>query len=235
MSRWKYLLRQAICASYYSEIDYFADFASRILQMRDRSSEERNSPDAWGLIAARLGRKKNCQKFVSSFWFPDEKAVQPKSRAEQGFLRYLQSVKAKPLAWQKAVERFSEALKQESTMRAERAGTWSSIEISAKLTEQLGALQSSFTAQRSRQLKFRSTYLPTTDLQNAGKATLAETVAARAEHLRFKPTLIDALFTFGKAYREWRTQDSHWQRRSKSTRNMRGFARFAPNRPRISS
>src|SRR3954453_18609739 len=40
-----------------------SDFASRILQQRDTHSKQ-NKSDAWGLIAARLGKKKNRQSFV---------------------------------------------------------------------------------------------------------------------------------------------------------------------------
>jgi AAA domain len=197
---------EAISESYSSEIDYYKDFASRILQQRDTHSKQKET-DAWGLISARLGKKKNRQSFVSSFWFADKTVDEPRSRAEQGFLRYLTTVTAKPGAWQKAVERFKGAVERESAIRRDRASVWSSIRVLNVLAKQVEELQSALRGAEASMAQIHEDLLTATDREQEGQKTLDDAVKARKEHLGFKPTLIDALFTLGRVYREWRKHD----------------------------
>ncbi len=198
--------QKAISASYSSEINYYGDFASRILRQRDKASKQENG-DAWGLISARLGRKKHRQNFVGSFWFADKNAHEPRSRAEQGFLDYLMTVRAKPFAWQRAVERFRRAVERESAIRAERVIAWSSIERITTLTRELAALQAEMRVAGNATAQVQEYLLAASNLEQAGKKRFNDAVEARTKHLRFKPTFVDALFTFGKAYQEWRSRD----------------------------
>ncbi len=196
----------AISASNYSEIDYYRDFASRILQQRDTNAKERKA-DAWGLISARLGKKKNRQSFVGSFWFADKSVDEPRSRAEKGFLHYLAGVTAKPGDWQNATERFKKAVERESALRRHRAKVWSSIGELQVLTTQATALKLELEAAEASMAQIHEELLGATNLEQEGKKRLDDALEARKEHLGFKPTFIDALFTLGKAYREWRTHD----------------------------
>ncbi len=50
--------KSAIAEEYASEIDHFADFATRILRESSYKAQEQDLPEAWGLISARLGSKK---------------------------------------------------------------------------------------------------------------------------------------------------------------------------------
>jgi hypothetical protein len=70
-------------------IDYFADFATRLLA-EDDADRKKPSIEAWGLIAARLGNKKNRRKFINRFWFANKKAPAPRTRSQDGFQKYLQ-------------------------------------------------------------------------------------------------------------------------------------------------
>ena len=78
--------------------------------------------NGWGLLSARLENKKNRQRFVSNFYFPDENVDEPKSRSEKGFLHYLQMIKAKPLVWEKAVEAFQQAVRRKSSGEEQPCG-----------------------------------------------------------------------------------------------------------------
>jgi hypothetical protein len=67
--------KRAVAEDYLSKIDYFADFATRLLSERKHKDAEQNSNEAWGLIAARLGNKKNRTRFISKFWFADKESA----------------------------------------------------------------------------------------------------------------------------------------------------------------
>ena len=78
----------AIEAPWRGHIDYFGDIATEILQdvTGSDSTSDAKPPTAWGLVAARLGRKRNRSAFHSAFWF-DEKDPKTKKPVENGVPR----------------------------------------------------------------------------------------------------------------------------------------------------
>ena len=62
---------RAIDAPWRGHIDYFGDIGTKVLQDVAASDTAGGAtpPTAWGLIAARLGRKRNRSAFHSAFWF----------------------------------------------------------------------------------------------------------------------------------------------------------------------
>ena len=83
--------REAIAARWRDGADYFADIASALLAASGAGAEEGEASEgagrtegaegagrrAWGLVAARLGNKRNRGDFRSAFWFD---AVDPRTR-----------------------------------------------------------------------------------------------------------------------------------------------------------
>jgi DNA polymerase III delta prime subunit len=84
--------------------NYFKELATIIL-----------GKEAWGLLAARLGNKSNRSDFVAKFFQYKPPDDHPQKR---GILDLNQPGNA-ALEWQKAVERFDTALKEEGRIRAE--------------------------------------------------------------------------------------------------------------------
>jgi hypothetical protein len=163
----------AIGSEWRGEADYFADFAKRIL------ASGKSSGEAWALVAARFGNKKNRRHFRSNFWFRNEEAGENPSRADLGFSEYLRTLKTRPSTWRDAVRKFKRAVEAEQEIRAGRA--------------EACRLQSEFA-----------------ECEKAARETKLALDAAtnkRARHQRFKPGLVDAVFTAGVSYREWSEED----------------------------
>ncbi len=197
--------KRAVAADYLPEIDYFADFASRLLQ--DQKAEEAGAGEAWALIAARLGNKKNRQKFITNFWFDDKKRPEPRTRAEKGFLQHLKTVKGPPFAWKKAVTTFKTALQHETAIRHERIAAWETVKRQKILTNELASMQQKLQIAEASVSAARQQVKTSEDRQKDCKANLETASDVRRRHQDFKPGLVDALFSLGAAYREWREKD----------------------------
>ncbi|MCU1294810.1 MAG: helicase related protein [Bryobacterales bacterium] len=197
----------AISPEWLAAVDYFADFATR-LQRKTKGAGE-----AWALVAARFGNKKNRKLFRDNFWYKDDEVEQPQSRAERGFAEYLRSVKAKPSSWKSAVRSFEAALEAEGRIRSTRTDAWATTNALTEACDKLSVLQ--------KRVRDCDVSLDAADerlvvMQN-GRARAAENrdhaVAARKQHQSFKPALVDAIFTMGSAYREWRADDERYAAR----------------------
>jgi AAA domain len=195
----------AVDEQYLADFDYFADFAGRLLS--DKRVTPGEAAPAWGLVAARLGSKRNRRRFISRFWGTDKEAPEPRTRAQLGFLEYLKHVKTKPRAWQNAVAAFKAALKEEAELRADRMAAWKAADARATLASKLAAAQSDLATQRLTLRQSARAIESTETLRNETRTKLNQALLARREHLTFKPGLVDALFSRGRAYAEWRARD----------------------------
>ena len=188
-------------------VHYFADFATR-LQRRTRGGGE-----AWALVAARFGNKKNRKSFRDSFWYKEDDVDQPESRAARGFAEYLRSVKTRPSNWKDAVRDFNTAIAAEHRIRSVRIEAWQAADAHAKAIAEVKALEARVLQCRG-QLEVADEQLARSqsELAEAGeRRDLA--VAKRTDHQVFKPALVDAIFTLGSAYRDWRIDDESYASR----------------------
>ena len=202
--------KRAVAESYLSEIDYFADFATRLLSDRKQKDADRNASEAWGMIAARLGSKKNRHRFISRFWFADKESPEPRTRSDNGFqkyLKHLRAVKPKPSAWKKAVASFEAARRREAAIREERTAAWQSVETQRTLSDELITIRSRLQLAEASAFEAQRQAKTAEDSQSKCKISLDNALDARRGHRAFKPGLVDALFTLGAAYREWREKD----------------------------
>lgn len=198
--------KRAVAADYLGEINYFADFADRLLQ--EGKSGQQEADEAWGLIAARLGNAKNRSRFVNSFWFEDKKRPEPRTRAEKGFLRYLSTSKATAsVEWKKAVAAFQSARKKETAIRNERIAAWEAVERQRTLAAECLSAQRNLQCAEMAASAAREQVEAGEGRQQDAKASRDEAVETRRRHQDFKPGLVDALFSRGAAYREWRERD----------------------------
>jgi hypothetical protein len=193
----------------FSKIDYFADFATRLLSEDDSDGKEQPA-EAWGLIAARLGNKKNRRKFINRFWFADKKAREPRTRPQNGFQKYLQCLetgKRNPAAWKQAVAAFETAVKREAAIRKQRITAWDALESERRIRQDLAATKEKLDSATVSAADARKSLKLAEDLERRAKLNLDEARTARREHQDLKPGLVDAVFTRGAAYREWTEKD----------------------------
>ncbi len=195
--------KRAVAEDYLSKIDYFADFATRLLAERKQTDAEPNSGGAWGLIAARLGSKANRSRFISRFWFAGKSSLEPRARSENGFQKYLQTAKAGRLAWKNALRSFEAALKREAAIREERIAAWKAVETQTALADELTAIRLKLESAEASAAEAQEHANRARDSQAERQVSLDEAIAARRDHQHFKPGLLDALFTRGAAYRHW--------------------------------
>lgn len=108
--------RDAVKESVPEKANYFISFAERILNENEKS--QNIYTPAWGLISARLGRRKYCISFLQSFW--EDKKEKDGITSKIGFKTYLENlIKGieKPISLEEAVKEFKEALQKEKTIR----------------------------------------------------------------------------------------------------------------------
>ena len=191
--------RAAIDPSWISETDYFPEFATRLI-----------GQSAWGLIGARLGNKANRNRFMNQFWYKnnEEDFNDARDIAAAGFLNLLRSFEGQqPRDWKQAVSRFKEATAEEQRIRKERENIFRTyLEFFSHYHELTGLLKvlSELTSRRD---------IATQQLQTAKeecKAYILEVEASkqrRLEHRQFQPSILEILFTLGKAFRIWHQKD----------------------------
>lgn len=202
-------VRKEIDARWRAEADYFADIAREVLAETDPRKDREDAIDAWGLVAARLGNKRNRGAFQSAFWF-DKKDPSDKSTA-QGAIPRMQTRLAQwrdgaipHRTWREAREAFRSAEKRVNLLIAQRK----------RAQERLVRLPHAVDAERRRAdavARLRSDLGAAKDdlrvCQTASDAAcqMSEHAAtARERHVAEKPGLLEIIFTFGSALRDWR-------------------------------
>ncbi len=104
----------AVAEEWADQTDHFADIATDLLMADAEAPAEGTSEgivarEAWALLAARLGNRKNRSTFVDMFWFEPKENESP--RRAEGLLPILKAWTAEPPAepWGAAVSRFRQA------------------------------------------------------------------------------------------------------------------------------
>lgn len=201
----------AIHQNWRGSADYFASIATGILKEapRDDTEESVPSPEAWGLVAAKLGNKLNRASFRSSFWF-DNAGPSTGETADAGSQR-MQSWLSQQLhdshphkTWDQAKAEFSRAERRVAALVAERreaADRLSALPQCLLREHQLAAELG--TAHRDlQQAKSDVNYH---QLIEADALTRRHEALGRYDReLAAKPGVLEAIFTLGRANREWR-------------------------------
>ncbi|MFC4049909.1 DEAD/DEAH box helicase [Actinomadura syzygii] len=174
--------------------DYFSGLAGRVLRKGDTPIE------AWGTVAARLGNKKNRQEFVGSFWFSDRDTNEP---GLMDILKQYQQSGGTAPSWREAVAAFRRARHEVERLRAERADAH---ELTRSLPEAERDQELSLGALNGERQRLATLQRHLTDAQ----ATVHQATQLhwhhqeeRAAHAATKPSVLDALFTWGRATRTW--------------------------------
>ena len=193
--------------------DYFAGIATALLgaDKRQRETAPRaGEPDeqAWALIAARLGNKRNRGSFVHGCWYQkpndDENADANRRPVAAGLNHILAVHRDHPPAqtWTDAVADFRLALDAAAAIRDERVRIYEAHERHAATGRGLGAVRDRRNAARQRRAEADDELRLASDAVDALDAERRRRLGVRTDHHQFRPRLL-AL----RARREWRDRD----------------------------
>lgn len=191
--------------------DYFADIATEVLRAGDDAAHDGEQLRAWGLVAARLGNKRNRGAFRRAFWF-DETDPRTKQRIPgkpprmDSTLEQWADGTVPCTSWADARAAFSEAEARVGRLTDERR----------EARDRLGRLAE--LAGRERDLAHLLERLGR-DRQQAGRdldghrpaerrahADHEDAVGQYQRHGAIKPGLLETLLTMGRALSAWRAE-----------------------------
>jgi hypothetical protein len=219
--------RGAIDAEWVQQADYFAEHASRIL----------DAP-AWGLVAAMLGNQANRNEFVSRFWFGDQPEATPKTspgptltdKKPYGFKHHLDDMAAGEVPdWASAVASFRTAFDAQEKARAERRAADAAARGLPGLRAACERAERDVGAARAIEERARTAAEDATATLAQANLAMEQARAQRLAHRQFKPGLLDALFTLGRAVRRWNATDGDLADRVSAAERAASAANHAAN------
>ncbi|WP_131774019.1 MULTISPECIES: DEAD/DEAH box helicase [Protofrankia] len=203
----------AVDEAWRGEASYFPEQGRLIL----------DGAEAWGALAASLGRKSNRQDFRNTYWFgalrERRQAViapgrthtapvrQPSGQGMRDLLKHLTATQRPDAsAWQAAVNRFREAERTVLELRDERQRAARALR---DLSDAEQAARTAHDAARDAEQHHRATLAPLAQAYQT-LATLERDVQRwaerRTEHQHSRPGFVQGLFTLGGAQRDWRAE-----------------------------
>lgn len=200
--------RKAIGSHWRGVADYFADIATAVLAEADET-DDTPMPEAWGLVAAALGNKKNTNKFYSAFWF-DRKATDGKPLRTPATPRMQTRLKAwadgnapRP-SWPQARQHFTEAQQRVDALIAARTQAQDRLHERHSLLGRLESLRSELTTTEEALKTAASEQHEHAQALASADSQLSEATIQYERHLSLRPRFLEDLFTFGRASSAWR-------------------------------
>ena len=179
------------------EIDHYAELATALLSTRNPGTSPNTPTQAWGLIAAKLGNKKNREEFRDVFWFTD------KQKQRLGFQDILKNYVPSQTAWSEAVRAFRRADDHVEALRRERDDAFRALRDLPGIESELDQEQSHIKAAQRRLLAIRDRLSTAQEAVAAAEQEVSEGESRRRRHRDFRPGFVTALFSLGKAVSEW--------------------------------
>ena len=219
--------RRAIDKPWRDAADYLGDHASRLLRASFHGASE-PAPQAWGLLAATLGNKRNRSAFAHGLWFtPKDTKGSDRVDAGPGLKDWLaeRHRTTGAAAWTDAVTAFTKAAGAEAAIRAERQRAHESLRALPGLTADVERAARA-TAQADEALvRARAAIGP---VQTAYDQAATDADAARQRrslHREARPPWWESLFTLGAASRRWHTEDEPLAARQRDAEVLEDRAR----------
>lgn len=201
--------RDAIHSRWHDGADYFADIATEVLAEVDAQKNDEAKIQAWGLVAARLGNKRNRSAFHSAFWFDkkDPRTNEPVPDSPprmQTRLAQWRDGSATHKTWKDAREDFVRAERHVDALverRKQAEDRWNqlpdAIEVERKWIEHTARADSDLRGVEKQLIAGLKAL-------EAARSDASIAAGARDRHLGAKPGTLETIFTFGRAVREWR-------------------------------
>jgi len=220
------------------DADYFADIASATLMDSDVGGKEHR---AWGLVAARLGNKRNRGAFRSAFWFDvtgrDKKPIPGMAPRMQTRLNQWRDGKMPYKSWPQAREDFRRAERRVDELLAQREAAQCRRErLKDALREEpeLAAQAQRLTMEATEAADDRQRYA---NVVERAQTEYSEASSIRNRHAEARPGVLETFFTMGRAVREWRerlepleeqlrTAEQNWQQVRQHAQSLDERARY---------
>jgi uncharacterized coiled-coil protein SlyX len=190
------------------QANYFTDIARNV-----------TGKDAWALIAAPLGNRKNRTEFLNKFWWgerpsKDDAAGSPATGLREHLKAILQGSVTPAMTWDTAVGRYKAALAREQASRSDLARKVQLPEQIAALTVRLAsdnaALQTMNRSIADRQKSLGHFNDKIRALKQAAQQTQAQVNEAQQQtraHQESKPGFLLWVASLGRAQRQWQAQN----------------------------
>jgi hypothetical protein len=214
----------AIHESWRGRADYFAAMATEVMRAAAKRDPARASvsAEAWGLVAARLGNRRNRSEFYSAFWF-DEKDPTPNARAGNRTPRMQAQLKRwrdgtepyKP--WAQAREDFAEAWRTVDVLIEQRRRARDRRRRLAELDEHERALDASWCEIRGRIRRIDERLADHTRNEYELEVERTRSAAERDRQQALRPGVSETLRSHGRAWIDWRTELRPLSRRLRET------------------
>lgn len=165
---------------------------------------------AWGLVAARLGKKTNRQDFVDKFWFGDRPAGTPPGTATplDGLLDLLKRYQSEPARdWTRAVAEFRHAEQDAVGMREVRERASATLVAARRADQTREDARAGIEAAAAELTRLRESCASTEVELAEAEREHGERESDRLANRQFRPGLVEAVFTVGRAVAEWRAMD----------------------------
>jgi AAA domain len=218
---------KAIDETWREKADYFAGIATEIFRRvagEDPASAAVSPVAAWGLVAARLGRKRNRSDFHSAFWFDEREpraGTQPEGvpRMQTRLTRWRDGEDAHK-SWAQARHDFTEAEQRVDALIRERREAQDRLQHLSQLIERECTLVASVGQARERLTQIQQDLARQLPIEQQAAASRAEAAANYDRHLSARPGFLETIFSFGRAMRDWR-QDLNAQSQELHTAEQR--------------
>ncbi len=182
----------AIAERWRGVADYFAEIATEVLReaTADDGGDEQaeNSPQrAWGLVAARLGRKSNRASFHSAFWFDGN---DPRTDSDDASPRMQTRLKcwrdgSEPYKnWAEARAEFDSAERRVDALIRERREAEERLELLSALAEREEGLRARLRDLDHQSRRVQDELAHRAPIENAAEAERTDAVEKRKRHLR---------------------------------------------------
>lgn len=201
----------ALAPQWRESADYFRSLATKILNeaAADGPQDTAQPLVAWGLVAARLGRKRNRTAFHSSFWFgdPDPIVSDPVTDSVPGMQKLLTQwrdgkVPVKP--WAQARIDFTKVEHRVDALLEQRRTAQQRLRDLPTLGRQEDADTAHIESIKEDIEHLASVLKLQAALAESTAADLKRTLSDHDRHAAVKPGALESIFSLGRATREWR-------------------------------
>ncbi|WP_058233813.1 DEAD/DEAH box helicase [Devriesea agamarum] len=204
-------VRKALAERWRKDADYFADIATMALsQNSKRHGNDDEDAQAWGLISAVLGNKRNRSEFRSAFWFGG-----PKPRSHNGDTQKIESLqdqlkkwKADPnshISWEEACERYRKAEQHVQDLITERSHAEKRLRALPRLMQQAVAQDAAVTLARADLDALTEQLDAQKQVEAEAREHLKHVKSRYDRHKATKPGILENIFSLGKVGRQWRS------------------------------
>jgi hypothetical protein len=203
--------RDAIDRRWRGAADYFGELASLVMKKTAGPSPSRDDDGtaAWGLVAARLGRKENRNTFHSAFWFGEQ--TSELAAGERQPVRGMQELLSRwkdgsePFhPWDDARRSFQLAQRRVDDLIRDRSEADARRRLLPHLWREERARASAVVRLESWAVQVESESAAHAVTRADAAAALERAVERIRAHVLVKPGLWETLFSIGRAVREWR-------------------------------